>query len=94
MYRDMGLAPAQTGSWGRRFTYCCAVYRTSHQRRKANRHEVADPEESKMCPLAHDFDLQIHHTIANLRTLDGFIPSDKDDKLFCGLAVCCFSILY
>ena len=56
----------------------CAVYRTSHQRRKANRQEAADPEESKMCPLAHEFDLQIHDAIANLRRLDGSIPPHKD----------------
>ena len=67
-----------TGSWGGRFNYFCAVYRTSHQRRKANRQEAADPEESKMCPLAHDFDVHIHDAIANLRRLDGSIPPHKD----------------
>ena len=60
--------------------YFCAVFRTSHQRRKANRQEAADPEdsESKICPLAHDFDLQIHDTVANLRRLDGSIQPHKD----------------
>ena len=66
------------GSWGGWFNYFCAVYRTSHQRRKANRQEAADPEESKMCPLAHAFDLQIHDAIANLRRLDGSIQPHKD----------------
>ena len=40
--------------------------------------EAADTEESKMCPLAHDFDLQIHDAIENLRRLDGSIPPHKD----------------
>ena len=60
------------------FTYFCAVYRTSYQRRKANRHEAPDHEELKTCPLAHNFDLQIHNAIGNLRWLDWSIQPHKD----------------
>ena len=31
-----------------------------------------------MCPLAHDFDLQMHYAIANLLRLDGSILPYKD----------------
>lgn len=31
-----------------------------------------------MCPLAHEFDLQIHDAIANLRRLDGSIPPHQE----------------
>ena len=66
------------GSWDGLFNYFCAVYQTGHQRRKANRHEAADQEESKMCPLAHDFNLQIHYAIVNLRRSDGSILPHQD----------------
>ena len=78
------LRLADSGSWGGWFTYfcqsLCEVYHISHQKRKATRHEDPDPEESKMCPLAHDFqvDLQIHDAIANLRRLDGSILPHKN----------------
>lgn len=67
-------------SWGGRYTHFCAVYQTSFQRRmaKSGREKGSGQDELKMCPLAHDFDLQIHDAIANLRRLDGNIPPHKD----------------
>ena len=66
------------GSRGGLFNYFCAVYRTSHQRRKANRQEAADQEEPKMCPLAHDFDLQIHYAIANMYPKTGVLAFSQN----------------
>ncbi len=35
-------------------------------------------DEMKMCPLAHEFDYQIHDAIANMRRLDGSLPPHSE----------------